>query len=74
MSNSSLMVPARITPDWRNRASTATSEPATRAPVWEPAARAPAAPRALFTATIGFARERRRATRANVRGLPNDSR
>ncbi len=53
---------------------TATSDLATSAPVCAPAARAPAAPRALFTATIGVERERRRATRANVRGFPKDSR
>ncbi len=73
-SKSSLMVVARITPACRNSASTVASEPETSAPVCDPAARAPAVPRALLTATIGLVRDSRRATRANVRGLPNDSR
>ena len=68
------MVVARITPAWRKRASTVVSEPEAMAPVWEPAARTPAAPRAPFTATIGLVRDSRRATRAKVRGLPKDSR
>ena len=73
-SKSSLIVVARITPAWRKRASTVASEPETSAPVCEPAARAPAFPRALFTATTGVLRDRRRATWAKARGLPNDSR
>ena len=36
--------------------------------------RAPAAGRPLLTAMIGFWRVTRRATRANRRGFPNDSR
>ena len=38
------------------------------------AARLPAGVRPLFTTTIGLCRETRRAIRANLRGLPNDSR
>jgi hypothetical protein len=45
-----------------------------RAAVCDEAARLPAVVRPLLTATIGFFRETRRATRLNVRGLPNDSR
>ena len=73
-SKSSLIVAARITPAWRKRASTVASDADTMAPVCEPAARAPARPRALLTATMGVVRDSRRATRAKVRGLPNDSR
>ena len=40
----------------------------------ELAALAPAAVRPAFIATIGFVRATRRATRANLRGLPKDSR
>jgi len=64
----------RITPAWWNRASTVTSEAASRAPVWEALARAPAAERPLLTTSTGLARATRRAVRANLRGLPNDSR
>jgi len=73
MSNMSSSVSARITPAWRNSASTATSL-AARAAVWEPAARVPAAVRPAFTARIGFLRPTRRARRAKRRGLPKDSR
>ncbi len=64
---------ARITPACWNSASTAVVEPASAA-VCEPAARWPAVVRPPFIARIGFFRATRRATRANLRGLPNDSR
>ncbi len=64
----------RITPAWRNSASTVTSDAAIRAPVCEEVARAPAADRPLFTAMIGFVRPTLRVIRANFRGFPNDSR
>ena len=64
---------ARSTPAWRKTASTAVSEPA-RAAVCDPAALLPALERPLFIARIGFSRASRRASRANLRGLPNDSR
>ena len=73
-SNISSSVSVRITPAWRNRASTVTSEAASSAPVWEAAARAPAALRPDFTAMIGLRRLTSRASRANRRGFPNDSR
>ena len=44
------------------------------AAVCEEAARTPAAERPLLTATIGLRRDTRRAMRANLRGLPKDSR
>ena len=56
MSNSPPIVSARITPAWRNSASTVTSEAATSAPVCDAVARAPAAERPLLIATIGFVR------------------
>ena len=62
-----------MTPAWRKSASTVTSEAASRAPVCEDVARAPAAVRPLFTATIGLARPTRRASRENFCGLPKDS-
>ena len=62
-----------MTPAWRNRASTAMSGLAIAA-VCDDAARTPAADRPLLTATIGLRRDTRRAMRANLRGLPNDSR
>ena len=62
-----------MTPAWRNSASTAMSGLAIAA-VCDEAARTPAADRPLLTATIGLRRETRRAMRANLRGLPNDSR
>ena len=46
-----------ITPVWRNSASTVRSE----------------SPPPVFTATIGFVLETRRASRVNLRGLPNDA-
>src|SRR3954468_3031915 len=55
-SNISSSVSVRITPDWRNSASTVTSLAASSAPVCEAAARAPAALRPDFTATIGLRR------------------
>ena len=73
MSNSSSRVSTRMTPACRNRASTAMSGLAIAA-VCDDAARTPAADRPLFTATIGLRRDTRRAMRANLRGLPNDSR
>ena len=62
-----------MTPAWRKSASTAAVEPASAA-VCEPAARWPAEVRPPFIARIGFLRATRRATRANFRGFPNDSR
>ena len=73
-SNSSARVSVRITPAWWNRASTVTSEAASSAPVWEELARAPATERPLLTASTGLVLATRRAIRANLRGLPNDSR
>ena len=73
-SNISPTVSARSTPASANSASTVTSEAASRAPVWEDAARWPAAVRPLLTATIGLLAVIRRAIRPNRRGLPNDSR
>ncbi len=73
MSSSSPSVPARITPAWWKSASTAASEPASAA-VCEAVARWPARVVPLFIARIGFLRASRRAMRANLRGLPNDSR
>ena len=64
----------RITPACSNSESTVTSEAEISAPVCDDVARAPAAERPLLTATIGFLRATRRATRANLRGFPNDSR
>ena len=63
----------RITPAWWKSASTAASELVSAA-VCDPAAFAPADVRPLLSARIGFERETRRAMRANLRGLPNDSR
>ena len=63
-----------MTPAWWNSASTVTSDAPIRAPVCDPVARAPAAERPLFTAMIGLLRPTRRAIRANLRGLPTDSR
>ena len=62
-----------MTPHWRSNVSVAMSAPAS-APVWETAARAPAAVRPLLTARIGFLRVMRRASVVNRDGLPNDSR
>ena len=50
------------------------SEAAISAPVCELAARAPALVLPALTARTGLARATRRATRPNLRGLPNDSR
>ena len=71
-SMSSSREPARMTPAWWKSASTATSAPA-RAAVCEPAARAPLGVVPLLTARIGLLRATRRASSANLRGLPNDS-
>jgi hypothetical protein len=73
-SNISASVSVRMTPVWRKSASTVTSEAASSAPVCEAVPRSPAADRPLLTATSGLVREKRRATRANLRGFPNDSR
>ncbi len=73
MSSSSCSVSARSTPAWRNSASMTASLPASAA-VCDAAARAPARLRPLRMARIGFERATRPATRANLRGLPNDSR
>ena len=62
-----------MTPACRNSASTAVSEPA-RAAVCELAARAPARVRAALDCEDRLFRATRRASRANLRGLPNDSR
>src|ERR1019366_2099974 len=69
-SNSSCTVSTRTTPACSNSASTVTSEADSNAPVREAAARAPAAERPPFTATIGFARLTRRAMRAKRGGFP----
>ncbi len=60
-------------PAWWNSAATAASGLAAAA-VWELAAAVPAAVRPDFTAMIGLRAEMRRASRLNLRGLPNDSR
>ncbi len=73
-SNSSPTVAVRITPAWRNSASTVESDAASSAPVWDMAARAPAAERPLFTAITGLRAATRRAICPKRRGLPNDSR
>ena len=73
-SNSSASVSVRITPACSNSASTVTSEADSSAPVCDEVARAPAGERPLLTARSGLLRANRRATRANFRGLPNDSR
>jgi hypothetical protein len=67
------MVSVRMTPVCAKSASTAESSRAS-APVCELAAREPPAVRPLFTATIGFSLEMRRARLMNFCGLPNDSR
>ena len=73
-SNSCSSVSVRITPLCRKSASTVESEAASSAPVCDIAARLPAALRPLFTATIGVCAPSRRASLANRRGFPNDSR
>src|SRR5450759_5995251 len=50
------------------------SEAESSAPVCDDVARLPAGERPPLTARIGFERLTRRAIRANLRGLPNDSR
>jgi hypothetical protein len=72
--NSSPKLSVRITPACWNRASTVTSEAASSAPVCDDVALAPAAERPLLTASTGLVLATRRAMRANLRGLPNDSR
>jgi len=71
--NISLSDSTRITPAWSRSVSYATLEAAS-APVWEKAARAPAAVRPDLTARIGFLRVTLRAIERNRVGLPNDSR
>ena len=73
-SNSCSSVSVRITPLWRKSASTVESEAASSAPVCDIAARLPAVLRPLFTATIGLRLPMRRASLANRRGFPKDSR
>jgi hypothetical protein len=73
-SRNSDTVSVRITPAWAKSASTVTSESASSAPVCEEVARDPAGVRPLLTTTIGLLRATRRAMRANLRGLPKDSR
>ena len=72
-SKSSSVLSTRMTPVWRNSASTTSSELA-RAAVCEAAPRVPGALRPLLTATIGLFPLTRRAIRLNLRGLPKDSR
>ena len=72
-SNSSSRVSTRITPAWRNSASTAESVEVSTA-VWEEATVSGRPVRPPLTATIGLRRETRRARRANFCGLPKDSR
>ncbi len=67
-------VSARITPACSNSASTVTSEADRSAPVCVLTALAPALERPLLTASSGLRRANRGAMRANLRGLPNDSR
>ena len=59
-------------PAWANSASWVTSGVAAAA-VCDAAARWPAAERPLMTVSTGIRRPTRRAVRANLRGLPNDS-
>ena len=73
-SNISSSVSVRMTPFWRNRASTVVSDEASSAPVCETVARVPDALRPLLTTTIGFVSAICRQSRANRRGFPNDSR
>ncbi len=70
-SNASVNVGVRITPDCSNNVATAASEMGatfTRNPSGTPACRPD------FTAITGFLRASERASLANLRGLPNDSR
>ena len=62
-----------MTPALRSRAATVTSGVAAAA-VCERAPRAPADVRPAFSATMGLVPPTRRAMRANLRGLPRDSR
>src|SRR5581483_765838 len=73
VSKSCSMVSPRITPVWRNRASTARSGLA-RAAVWDDAPRLPAVDRPLLTAMIGLRQATRWAMRWNLPGFPKDSR
>ena len=73
MSNRSARVSVRMTPAWRKSASV-TASLAASAPVWEAAARWPAALRPDLTATIGLRAASRLAMRPKRRGLPKDSR
>jgi hypothetical protein len=68
-SNISSIVVVRMTPDWRNSASTTVSLDAS-APVCDEAARAPAADRPALTTTIGLRRATRCAICPNFAGLP----
>ena len=63
---------AAMTPAWPNSASWVTSGVAAAA-VCEAAARWPASDRPLITVSTGIRCPTRRAVRANLRGLPNDS-
>ena len=72
-SNSCSSVSTRITPAWRNSASTATSGLASAA-VCDDAARVPASDARSSPRRSACVRETRRAMRLNLRGLPNDSR
>src|ERR1700694_2914318 len=74
VSKSSARVSVRITPACWNSASTVTSEAESSAPVCEEVARLPACVRPPLTARIGLLWLTRRATRANLRGFPSDSR
>ena len=63
-SSSSSVVSTRMTPVWVIRASSMSSG--------HSSLRTWTGVRPLFTATIGFTRETRRAMRLNLRGLPKD--
>ena len=62
-----------MTPAWSNRASTV-ADGAAAAAVCEAPARFPAEERPENTARTGLRRASARTIRANLRGLPNDSR
>ncbi len=71
-SNISASVSTRMTPDCRNSASIAATGTWLCGTVWPSGT--PCVERPLFTATTGFAAAARRASRANLRGFPSDSR
>jgi hypothetical protein len=70
-SNAAVRVSVLITPDCANRLATAAPDIGA---AFGPGAGVGAACRPDFTAITGFVRASTRASRANLRGLPNDSR